>query len=159
MKKIIGPVAVVLGLAAVIALGFMGYNLIKGMVAENVGDLERAKVVGEAPTDTFKGFEGFTEGDKSFEVGVNKYGQVIFVNRTAATDAVKAKCAQAIQEMRKQDSALGRFRSGNMYEYYMAMGNPDLIVWDNVSEQVLQQSDFFSKFLDIYMVGDPKGNS
>lgn len=153
MKKMgVKIFAAILVVTSVIALGFMGYSLIKAISEQVIGNQARAEVVGEAPKDAFLGFEAFTAGDPAFDVGVNTFGNIIFVDNAAALKAAKEKCALAIAEMRSQMPELGRFSAGNIYGYYDYVWQ---INWDDVNQEVYLQSQFLNKVLDYYIYGDP----
>ena len=144
--------AVLLVIAGISALGFLGYSLANIMIVEATGNQARAEIVGDAPQDAFEGFESFVAGDGAYELGVNTYGKTIFVDNAAALKATKEKCALAIEEMRSQAPELGRFRAGNIYYYYDYIWQ---INWDDVDQEVLLQSQFLNKVLDYYVHGDP----
>jgi len=151
-NKVIKIFAVMLVLAGAGALVFMGYSLVKAITVEAVGNQARAEVVGEAPKDAFEGFDSFTEGDSAYDVGVNVYGDVIFVNNAAALKATKEKCAKAIAEMRNQASELRGFKQSSIYSYSNYIWQ---INWDDVDEDVYLQRLFLSQFLKYYENGDP----
>jgi len=139
-------------MATVAALGFMGFNLANVIIANAMGNQARAEVIGEAPIDAFEGFEAFTSGDSSYDVGVNVYGKVIFVDNAAALKTTKVKCAKAIEVMRSQAPELRRFKPGNIYIYSNYIWQ---INWDGVDQDVFLQKQFLSLFLEYYIYGDP----
>lgn len=151
-NKAIKIFAVMLAFVGVSALVFLGYSMVQAITVNAIGNQARSEVVGEAPTDAFEGLESFTAGDPAFDVGVNTYGNIIFVDNAAALKAVKEKCALAIAEMRSQMPELGRFRAGNIYYYYDYVWQ---INWDDVDQEVYLQSKFLNKVLDYYIYGDP----
>ena len=150
-KKLILAFTVVLVMTSVAALGYMGYNLVNTMIASATGNQARSEVVGVAPKDVFEGFETFTAGDSAFDVGVNVYGKVVFVDNSAAFKATKEKCALAIEEMRSQAPELRSFKQGSIsiYSNYIWQIN-----WDDVEKDVLLQKQFLSRFLEYYENGD-----
>ena len=147
--------AAILGICAIGALGYMGAQLVGMAVAQTAGNPARAELVGEAPDNTFEGFEDFTAGDAAFEVGVNAYGAVIFNDPKAALTSVKEKCGDAISVIRDQAPFLGRFRAGNMSRYYNYIWQ---INWEGVDAEIEQQHIFLSRFLAVYVSGDPHGD-
>jgi hypothetical protein len=147
--------AAALVICAIGALGYMGYQLVDMAVAQAAGNPARAEVVGEAPSDTFEGFESFTVEDPSFAVGVNVYGTVIFKDPKAALASVKVKCKDAISVIRSQAPELGRFRAGNLFGYYDYIWQ---INWEGVDVGVEKQHIFLSRFLAVYVSGDPHGD-
>lgn len=151
-KKGIKIFAVVLVVAGIAALGYMGFSMVNAIIVNAVGNQARAEVVAEAPKEAFEGFESFTADDSAFDVGVNTYGKTIFVDNATALNAAKEKCALAIEEMRTQAPELGRFSAGNIYSYYDYMWQ---INWDDVNQDVYLQSQFLNKFLAYYVYGDP----
>ena len=116
--KLVLALAVLLAIGAVSTLGVMGYHFVKELATDATGNQARAKVVGEAPANCFKGVEMLTKGESRFAVGVNVYGAVIFKNRSAAFGAAKEKCFRAIDEMRCQHPELGSFRKNTVDNYY-----------------------------------------
>lgn len=155
-NKAIKIFALVLILAGATAIGFMGYCMVKAITVDAMGNQTRAEVVGEAPKDCFEGFESFTEGDTAFDVGVNVYGNVIFVDNAAALKAVREKCSLAIEEMRSQAPELGSFRAKNIYSYYNYIWQ---IRWDAVNQDLNLQRQLLNKFLTYYVNGDPHHES
>jgi hypothetical protein len=145
--------AILLVIAAVAALGFMGYSMANIIAAEEPGNQAREEVTGEAPEDTFEGFESFTVGESAFDIGMNVYGKVIFVDNAAALKAAKEKCALAIEEIRSQAPELGSFQARNIYSYYNYIWQ---INWDAVDQDLNLQRQFLNKFLEYYVNGDPK---
>lgn len=145
--------AVILAMAGASALVFLGSSLAKVIYADVMGNQARAEVVGDAPQDSLEGFEFFTAGDAAFDVGVNVYGKVVFLDNAAALKSTKVKCALAIEEMRNQAPDLGRFNKGNIISYsnYIWQTN-----WEAVDEEVFLQRQFLSRFLNYYENGDPK---
>ena len=148
--------AVLLVIAGISALGFLGYSLANIMIVEATGNQARAEIVGDAPQDAFEGFESFVAGDGAYELGVNTYGKTIFADNTAAFKATKEKCARAIQEMRSQAPELRRFKQGSIdiYSNYIWQIN-----WDDVDQKVLLQKQFLVRFMEYYENGDPHQDS
>jgi len=151
-NKSIKVFAVVLAVAGAMALGFLGYSMVHAITVNAMGNQARAEVVGDAPKDAFEGLESFTADDSRFDVGVNIYGNIIFVDNAAALKGAKEKCALAIEEMRTQAPELGRFSAGNLYGYYDYIWQ---LNWEDVDQEVYLQRQFLNKFLDYYIYGDP----
>jgi len=152
----IKSLAVLLVIAGISALGYLGYSLTNIMIVEATGNQARAEIVGEAPKDAFEGLESFTEGDSAFDVGVNLYGKTIFTDNAAAFKAAKEKCAEAISQMRSQAPELRRFKQGSIdiYSNYIWQIN-----WDDVDQEVLLQKQFLVRFMEYYENGDPHQDS
>lgn len=98
------------------------------------------------------GFYDTVTGDSSaFEIGINKYGMPVFIDRDKAFKELKNVSAQGIAEMKKRQPDLPSFRKGTMNAYANRCWQMD---WDGASEEVRLQAALVGGFYDIYENSD-----
>ena len=121
--------------------------MIIGLLFTGCGKQPGAEVVGPYDTPIFTGFENIVGNATEFEIGANKYGRPVFVDREAAYGLMKEKCADGIAFMQEQYSDLPYFSKANLGAYSSHVDETD---FSKTSDDVMKQAAFIAVFYDIY---------
>lgn len=117
------------------------------MTFASCGKADAAKVVGDYKGTVFSGFESIIDDSSAFDLGVNKYGKPIFVDRDLAYKTMKTRCEDGISALKEQFPSLSSFSTDSMTDY----GNYAMNLDDaKTSKTVQNQAAFIATFADIY---------
>jgi hypothetical protein len=135
---------------ALVVFGVM-IIMLSAVALTGCGKTDSAKVVGDYDGNVFSGYENIISDSSAFDLGVNKYGKPIFVDRDSAYKTMESKCKDGITALKEQFPSLSKFSVESMTAY----GNyaMDLDV-SKISKSVQNQANFIAAFADIYFNSD-----
>lgn len=107
--------------------------------------------IGESSHDWLGFYASVTQEDSGFDIGMNKYGMPVFIDRNKAFQSLKTVSAQGIAEMKKRQPDLPAFQKSTISAYANRCWQMD---WEGASDEIRLQAALIGGFYDIYENSD-----